>query len=114
MQAKDIPDRDILTVLVHAPVWATWHREPDGERYHAVPIPNWLSFDVPPKVVLAKCRSLIKRKLVDGCACGCRGDFTITAKGRLFLAAQGESEAVRAGIPARLVWWRDGGWGQAG
>jgi len=33
--------------------------------------------DVPPKVILAKCRSLIKRKLLEGCACGCRGDFQL-------------------------------------
>lgn len=31
--------------------------------------------EVPQKVVLAKARKLIKRGLVSGCACGCRGDF---------------------------------------
>lgn len=30
---------------------------------------------MPPKVVLAKARKLINRKLMDGCPCGCRGDF---------------------------------------
>lgn len=29
----------------------------------------------PPKVVMAKLRSMIRRGLMDGCACGCRGDF---------------------------------------
>lgn len=31
---------------------------------------------MPDKVVLAKARKLVRRGLVDGCACGCRGDFT--------------------------------------
>lgn len=31
---------------------------------------------MPAKVVLAKAKRLIERGLVDGCACGCRGDFT--------------------------------------
>ena len=35
--------------------------------------------NMPDKVVLAKARKLIKRGLVDGCACGCRGDFTVLA-----------------------------------
>lgn len=29
----------------------------------------------PPKVVQAKLRSIVKRGLLKGCACGCRGDF---------------------------------------
>ncbi len=31
----------------------------------------------PPKVVKAKLKSLVKRRVIDGCACGCRGDFNI-------------------------------------
>lgn len=33
---------------------------------------------VPAKVTLAKARRLIKRGLITGCACGCRGDYEIT------------------------------------
>lgn len=33
--------------------------------------------DMPWKVVLAKARSLIRRGLIDGCSCGCRGDFEV-------------------------------------
>ena len=36
--------------------------------------------DTPEKVALAKMRSLIKRGLVDGCPCGCRGDFELPRK----------------------------------
>jgi hypothetical protein len=42
---------------------------------------------VPSKVVLAKMRMLIRRGLVDGCDCGCRGDFVITPKGQELLAS---------------------------
>lgn len=39
---------------------------------------------VPEKVLLAKAKRLIKRGLIDGCACGCRGDFEIaTARFRV-------------------------------
>lgn len=38
--------------------------------------------DVPWKVLLAKARSLKKRGLLDGCMCGCRGDYELTAAGR--------------------------------
>jgi hypothetical protein len=31
--------------------------------------------DVPLKVALAKARKLIRRRLLAGCACGCRGDW---------------------------------------
>lgn len=41
---------------------------------------------VPWKVVLAKFRRVNKRGLVDGCDCGCRGDFELTGKGRELLA----------------------------
>lgn len=35
--------------------------------------------NVPPKVVLAKAKRLVRRGLIDGCTCGCRGDFQILA-----------------------------------
>jgi hypothetical protein len=34
--------------------------------------------NVPPKVVRAKAKRLIARRLIDGCSCGCRGDFIRT------------------------------------
>lgn len=41
--------------------------------------------DLPEKLVLSKMRNLIKRGLVDGCPCGCRGDYEITDKGKNYL-----------------------------
>jgi hypothetical protein len=44
--------------------------------------------DAPDKLILAKMNKLLRRGLVDGCGCGCRGDFEITDKGLAFLAAE--------------------------
>lgn len=41
----------------------------------------------PEKVVLAKAKTLIRRGIIDGCCCGCRGDFWLTGKGRELVAA---------------------------
>jgi hypothetical protein len=71
MQAKDITDATMLDALSKA------------RGLHGVP--EWSSLwdvqkalpDVPPKVVLAKLRSMVKRNIIDGCTCGCRGDFEL-------------------------------------
>lgn len=31
--------------------------------------------DMPPKVVRAKLGQMVRKGVLDGCACGCRGDF---------------------------------------
>lgn len=82
MQCKDVPDAPILRFLAQRPgVWHSWlsHSEKDVDR--AMPK------DTPPKLVLAKMRTLMRRKLVDGCGCGCRGDFVITELGQAWLVA---------------------------
>ena len=40
---------------------------------------------LPNKLILAKLRKLIKRGYIEGCACGCRGDFKLKDQGRLYL-----------------------------
>lgn len=35
---------------------------------------------VPAKVVLAKAKRLIDRKVIRGCPCGCRGDFEVVTR----------------------------------
>ncbi len=42
--------------------------------------------ETPEKLLLSKMRKLINQELVHGCACGCRGDFEITAKGENYLS----------------------------
>ena len=82
MQCKDIPDRPILQYLVNRPgVWCT--RWPDGAA--GFNVTECMPAETPEKLVLAKMRQLIRRKLVDGCGCGCRGDFVITDKGIAYL-----------------------------
>lgn len=87
LQAKDIPDRAVLefvekTSMVEAlplggqtasclPRWVfCWDFERDG-YFGSLP---W-------KVVQAKLRQLLKRKLLTGCGCGCRGDWELTVDG---------------------------------
>lgn len=76
MKTSDIPDEVIVEAIRRTrgrngvPEWATtW------DLLEALP-------EYPPKLVLSKCRSLIKRKVIDGCSCSltepyCRGDFEV-------------------------------------
>ena len=85
MQAKDIPDETILGLVMAANEGSLASRIPGDERNY----PRWcLTYDLeerlpsfPPKVILAKCRSLIKRGKMHGCPCGCRGDFYLDGYG---------------------------------
>ncbi|UTN93278.1 hypothetical protein SEA_SUNFLOWER1121_86 [Mycobacterium Phage Sunflower1121] len=51
---------------------------------------------VPWKVVLAKFRRCAGRGLVEGCDCGCRGDWELTRKGRGVVAC--------AAVDAMVAW----------
>lgn len=76
-QCKDIPERPILELLAHNPdKWHTW-----GTGYYMVTVQDAMPEGTPPKLQLAKMRSLMRRGLVGGCGCGCRGDFAITESG---------------------------------
>ena len=91
MQCKDIPDEPVLRFLSGpfndwpVPGWGTWFWADDYKPSNSVA--NAMPAGTPEKLVLAKMRRLINRGLVDGCGCGCRGDFELTAKGRQYLAA---------------------------
>jgi hypothetical protein len=80
MQCKDIPDEPILQFLAGpyeewpVPGWATWFGDDfPNSVTHAMP-------GAPRKLALAKMASMIRRGLVDGCACGCRGDFRLPVR----------------------------------
>ena len=80
MQCKDIPDIPILKFLLsNKGTWCNWYRGYDHSVCLAMPN------DTPCKLVLAKMKTLIRRGLVKGCTCGCRGDFEITEKGESLL-----------------------------
>ena len=77
MQCKDIPTLPILEMLDER-TWSTWFEhipECMPSVRDAMP-PN-----IPDALILAKMYGLIHKGLVSGCACGCRGDYTITEKG---------------------------------
>lgn len=57
---------DIACVLEGHPEWCGGLEATDGE-----------SVTIPEKIVLAKAKRLIRRGLISGCGCGCRGDFQI-------------------------------------
>lgn len=66
-KASDITDAELLAAVRQVRIadinWSMLHDIRDA-------LPQY-----PPKVVLAKLRSAVKRKLLKGCCCGCRGDF---------------------------------------
>lgn len=80
LQAKDIQDIDVLRFI------GTHDKDQtsrDGKKWVLV-----YDFEEDPvfaqygrKLLLAKCASMIRRGLIDGCACGCRGDFEMTTLG---------------------------------
>lgn len=86
LQCKDLSDKTILQFLNGpfvgwaAPGWGTWFRYdntvPPNSVYKVLPA------DTPERLVLAKMRNMIDRGVINGCTCGCRGDFEITAKGK--------------------------------
>ena len=81
MQCKDIPTRPILEFLLqHKGHWCNWYFGDERDVRQVMPehIPH-------EKLIIAKMRSLMRRGLVEGCGCGCRGDFEITAKGEQYL-----------------------------
>ena len=82
MKCKDIPDRPILEFLAQRQgIQNTWFLGYEGDVRIAMPK------DTPDKLILGKMRILIRSGLVDGCACGCRGDFEITEKGQFWFSS---------------------------
>jgi len=82
MQCNDVPDVPILEfvwTVNNSNRWANWYFGDDADVHPAFPQ------DVPDKLVHAKMNRLIARGLLDGCTCGCRGDYVVTAKGCEFI-----------------------------
>ena len=83
-QCKHIPDKPIMEFLLeNKGHWCNWNF--GDERDVRNSMPKNLSSE---KLILSKMRQLMKRGLVDGCDCGCRGDFEITTKGEEWLSLQ--------------------------
>ncbi len=82
-KTSDIPDRVVLNIFSLRP--SERHTIGPG---HSMPTVSVERFGLlPRKLQLSVMARLIRRGLVDGCACGCRGDFVLTTKGKeAFLA----------------------------
>lgn len=94
MQCKDIPDRPILEFLAGLTTWASW-----GEGYSMPTVRDAMPEGTPDRLQVAKMAMLIRRGLVSGCACGCRGDFELTEKGRTFLGVVTSNPQTPADSP---------------
>lgn len=81
MKAADIADRRLIEAIWHI----NWAKEPGIYRWALIWDLEEELPEFPTKVIRAKCRALIRRGLIDGCDCGCRGDFELTAAGRAVL-----------------------------
>jgi len=69
VKTSDITDEAFLAVVHQV-------REREQRWTHVGDVMEALG--APRRVVLSKARKLIDRGLLDGCACGCRGDFEVT------------------------------------
>jgi hypothetical protein len=102
MQCKDIPDLPVLDFIGRCERGEVAHSFKDrGKTVTFFPNATWFDYEprpgnsalhaMPPGTVaelaLAKIRMLKRRGLVDGCVCGCRGDFELTDKGRALVGA---------------------------
>ncbi len=85
MQCKDIPDEPILNFLArHGGIGCTVWRQDNGAPYERSAL-RAMPDNVSERLATAKMGRLIKRGLVDGCMCGCRGDFELTAEGEAYM-----------------------------
>lgn len=88
VQAKHVPESDLLMAVKRIRA-----EKAEGKPFSQAQLfsaDRWelqRAFDqFPPKVVLAKLRSLLRRGLLDGCGCGCSGGFFLTEAGKQAIA----------------------------
>ena len=89
MKSKDIPDEPILNFLATMRggyCGAGWHDLLPRADYSPTVL-DAMPVGTPKKLALAKMRSLLRRGLVEGCGCGCRGDFVLSDEGRRALTS---------------------------
>ncbi|UTC28146.1 hypothetical protein GURKE_01150 [Brevundimonas phage vB_BpoS-Gurke] len=87
LQAKDFPDRPLVEFIASLNGrWGTWcwsdSVDPTFWDHSVAPL---FPEDTPDKLIRAKMAGLIRRGVIDGCPCGCRGDYEITDQGRAYL-----------------------------
>lgn len=74
VKAGDLSEPAILALLAERPgVWHThWTPADPMPRVYDPTHP-----DAPEKVLLAKLRAMERKGLIEGCGCGCRGDWHV-------------------------------------
>jgi hypothetical protein len=79
MQCKDIPDAAFLDAVRRTPGVSS---QPDSwrNRWAVQAELETATGWIPERLFLAKARGLIRRKLLRGCPCGCRGDYELPAR----------------------------------
>lgn len=90
MQIKDVDKIAVLRRIAEieaAGRSGTWFPGFDNSVGTAMPE------GTPEKVQLAVMKDLMRKGLVSGCGCGCRGDFALTDKGRALLESAPQQEA---------------------
>lgn len=87
MQSKDIPTLPVLQFLSNQNRWCVII---DGQEHS---VQKAMPAGTPLKLVRATMSKLIRQKLVDGCLCGCRGDFYLTPLGIQYLKDQSAPNA---------------------
>lgn len=77
--AKEIPDDLFIRAVAECSKASAWGNSTSWATRYDVEV--WLSEHlggpVPWKVVVAKARAVIKKGRMEGCTCGCRGDFDL-------------------------------------
>lgn len=95
MKTSEIPETPILEFLAkHQGRWCT-HDEGYG---HMPTVRDAMPEGTPRKLHLAKMRALLKRGLVHGCGCGCRGDWEITNYGLAKIGQRRTERGVSVGF----------------
>lgn len=99
MQCKDIKDALVLKHLErHGGIGCTVWRGEDGAPINESSALIAMPPQTPEKLARAKMVMLKRRGLVDGCECGCRGDWELTPAGRQLLASL-KKPNVRGSLP---------------
>jgi len=108
LQAKHLGTREILEFIVEfcrktGNLWTTYYDLEAG-------FPDWDK--IPDGVVRAKMASLVKKGYLDGCLCGCRGDFEPQRAAYDYLNKNRSRDDIRPGFNTNIegralrdMWW---------
>lgn len=89
MQPKDISDLSIIEFINKFDgMWCNWFNFEEIAYNNERSVWHVMPKGTSGSVVISKMRQLLRRGLIDGCGCGCHGDFHLLPKGRDWLLAR--------------------------